>query len=204
MKIGVFGGTFDPPHLAHLIFADEARWQLKLNRVLWLLTPVSPLKSDEEISPWEQRLELLEAALAGNQKFEVSRVDIHRPGPHYAYESMKILAGEYGGDELIYLIGEDSLRDLAKWEQPGELLRYCHQVGVMRRPDVEINFKVLEGAIPGIQSKLIWVESPLLEISGRMIRDRLKFGQPVRYFLPDAVHELIREKELYNFKNQRR
>jgi len=201
MKIGVFGGTFDPPHMAHLIIAEEARWQLKLDLVLWLLTPVSPLKSEVEISPWEQRLELLDAALAGNQRFEVSRVDIDRPGPHYAYESMKILSGEYGGDELIYLIGEDSLRDLAKWERPGELLRYCHQVGVMGRSAVEFDFKDLEGAVPGIRSKLKWVDSPLLEISGRMIRDRLKFGQPVRYFLPDAVYEIIREKELYNFKN---
>jgi len=201
MKIGVFGGTFDPPHMAHLIIAEEARWQLKLDLVLWLLTPVSPLKSEVEISPWEQRLELLDAALAGNQKFEVSRVDIDRPGPHYAYESMQILAGEYGGDELVYLIGEDSLRDLAKWERPGELLRYCHQVGVMGRPAVDIDFKDLEGAVPGIRSKLKWVDSPLMEISGRMIRDRLKFGQPVRYFLPDAVHEIILEKELYNFKN---
>jgi len=201
MKIGVFGGTFDPPHMAHLIIAEEARCQLKLDRVLWLLTPVSPLKSDVEISPWEQRLELLEAALDGNQKFEVSRVDIDRPVPHYAYESMKILAGEYGGDELIYLIGGDSLRDLVKWERPSELLRYCYQVGVMRRPAVDIDFKNLEDAVPGIRSKLIWVDSPLLEISGRMIRDRVKFGQPVRYFLPDTVHEIIREKELYKFKN---
>jgi len=201
MKIGVFGGTFDPPHLAHLFFAEEARWQLKLDRILWLLTPISPLKSVVEISPWEQRLELIEAAVDGNQNFEVSRVDIDRPGPHYAYESMKILAGEHGGDELIYLIGEDSLRDLVKWERPDELLRYCQQVGVMRRPAVQVNFKYLEAAVPGIRSKLIWVDSPMLEISGRMIRERLKNGQPVRYLLPDAVLDIIHENELYYFKN---
>ena len=202
MRLGIFGGTFDPPHLAHLIFAQEAAFQLHLERVLWLLTPVSPLKSDLEISPWEQRLELLEAALAGNQKFEVSRVDIDRPGPHFAYESMKILADQNEGVQLLYLIGEDSLRDLTKWERPDELLRYCHQVGVMRRPEVETNLEQLEGNIQGIRSKIKWVESPLLEISGRMIRSRLRSGQPVRYYLPDAVHELIREKGLYKINNQ--
>jgi nicotinate-nucleotide adenylyltransferase len=202
MRLGIFGGTFDPPHLAHLIFAQEAAFQLHLERVLWLLTPVSPLKSDLEISPWEQRLELLEAALAGNQKFEVSRVDIDRPGPHFAYESMKILADQNEGVQLLYLIGEDSLRDLTKWERSDELLRYCHQVGVMRRPEVETNLEQLENNIPGIRSKIKWVESPLLEISGRMIRSRLRSGQPVRYYLPDAVHELIREKGLYKINNQ--
>jgi len=202
MRLGIFGGTFDPPHLAHLIFAQEAAFQLHLERVLWLLTPVSPLKSDLEISPWEQRLELLEAALAGNQKFEVSRVDIDRPGPHFAYESMKILADQNEGDQLLYLMGEDSLRDLTKWERSDELLRYCHQVGVMRRPEVETNLEQLENNIPGIRSKIKWVESPLLEISGRMIRSRLRSGQPVRYYLPDAVHELIREKGLYKINNQ--
>jgi nicotinate-nucleotide adenylyltransferase len=202
MRLGIFGGTFDPPHLAHLIFAQEAAFQLHLERVLWLLTPVSPLKSDLEISPWEQRLELLEASLAGNQKFEVSRVDIDRPGPHFAYESMKILADQNEGVQLLYLMGEDSLRDLTKWERSDELLRYCHQVGVMRRPEVETNLEQLENNIPGIRSKIKWVESPLLEISGRMIRSRLRSGQPVRYYLPDAVHELIREKGLYKINNQ--
>jgi nicotinate-nucleotide adenylyltransferase len=202
MRLGIFGGTFDPPHLAHLIFAQEAAFQLHLERVLWLLTPISPLKSDLEISPWEQRLELLEAALAGNQKFEVSRVDIDRPGPHFAYESMKILADQNEGVQLLYLIGEDSLRDLTKWERSDELLRYCHQVGVMRRPEVETNLEQLENNIPGIRSKIKWVESPLLEISGRMIRSRWRSGQPVRYYLPDAVHELIREKGLYKINNQ--
>jgi len=159
MRLGIFGGTFDPP-------------------------------------------ELLEAALAGNQKFEVSRVDIDRPGPHFAYESMKNLADQNEGDQLLYLMGEDSLRDLTKWERPDELLRYCHQVGVMRRPEVETNLEQLEGNIQGIRSKIKWVESPLLEISGRMIRSRLRSGQPVRYYLPDAVHELIREKGLYKINNQ--
>ena len=116
MRLGIFGGTFDPPHLGHLILAEEARYQLNLDRILWLLPPVSPLKTDAVISPLEQRLELLEAALQDNPYFEVSRIDIDRPQPHYAFESVKILKDEYPGEQLVYLIGGDSLEDLPSWE----------------------------------------------------------------------------------------
>lgn len=202
MRLGIFGGTFDPPHLAHLILAEESRHQLSLDRILWLLTPESPLKPDVAITSWEQRLELLEAALEDNPKFDVSRVDIDRPGPYFAYESMKILVEFHEGDQLIYLMGGDSLGDLPKWERPDKLLKYCHQIGVMQRPGAKINLEDLERTIPGIHSKLIWVESPLMEISGRMIRERLKFREPVRYFLPKAVYEIILEKDFYNSSNQ--
>ena len=202
MRLGIFGGTFDPPHLAHLILAQESRHQLNLDRILWLLTPESPLKPDMEISSWEQRLELLEAALKDNPRFDVSRIDIDRPGPYYAYESMKILVEIHTGDQLIYLMGGDSLGDLPRWERPDELVKYCHQIGVMQRPGTDINLEYLECTIPGINSKIIWIESPLMEISGRMIRERLKIGEPVRYFIPKEVYEIILEKDFYNSKNK--
>lgn len=197
MRIGIFGGTFDPPHIAHLILAEESRVQLDLDRVLWLLTPVSPLKPDVSISPWVQRLELLEASLLDNPHFGLSRVDIDRPAPHYAYESMQILGEAFQGDQLVYLLGGDSLRDLPKWARPKELLNNCYQIGVMQRPGAEVEIEELESSIPGIQSKLVRVESPLLEISGRVIRERLKNGKPVRYFLHPKVYEIILDKNYY-------
>jgi nicotinate-nucleotide adenylyltransferase len=197
MRLGIFGGTFDPPHLGHLILAEEARYQLNLDRILWLLTPVSPLKMDAVVSPWEQRLELLEAALQDNSSFEVSRIDIDRPQPHYAYESVKILKKEYPGEPLIYLIGGDSLGDLPSWERPGELTALCDQIGVMHRPGSPIDLDRLEKQVPGLTSKVAWVESPLIEISGRGIRKRLHTGDPVRYYLPGAVYQIIQDKGLY-------
>lgn len=199
MRIGIFGGTFDPPHIAHLILAGEATFQLNLDRVLWLLTPVSPLKTDQTISHWEQRLELLKAAIADNPTFELTRVDIDRPGPHYAYESMQILQGRYEFDKLIYLMGEDSLRDLPKWEHPNQLLDICSNLGVMRRPGTILDLKDLEQKIPGLKSKLCWVDAPLLEISGRLIRNRINTAQPVRYYLPERVYKLIVSKGYYDF-----
>jgi nicotinate-nucleotide adenylyltransferase len=199
MRIGIYGGTFDPPHIAHLILAGEASFQLNLGRILWLLTPVSPLKNDHSISPWQQRLELLNAAIDGNPAFELTRVDIDRTGPHYAFESMHILRRMYENDKLFYLMGEDSLRDLPHWERPDLLLDACSSLGVMRRPGTMLDLKNLEQKIPGLKAKLCWIDAPLLEISGKLIRKRILHAQPFRYFLPERVYQLIIENGYYEF-----
>ncbi len=195
MRVGIFGGTFDPPHLAHLILAEEARFQLELERILWVLTPVSPMKPDVHISPWKQRFELLEAALVDNPKFEISQVDIDRPAPHYAFETLRILGERYPADDIVFLMGGDTLRDLPQWEKPEELLSNCKEIGVMRRPGAEINLPELERMIPCLSLKVKWIEAPLLEISGSLIRKRLRLGEPVRYFLPDGVYQIIKSKK---------
>jgi nicotinate-nucleotide adenylyltransferase len=198
MRIGVFGGTFDPPHLAHLILAEEARYQLDLERVLWILTPLSPLKPDTSISLWTQRLDLLKAALLDNPHFEISRVDIDRPPPYYAFETLEILSESYSKGELVYLMGGDSLRDLPKWERPKELVDNCHALGVMRRQGDEIDLAGLEDVIPDLRTKVRWINAPLIEISGTQIRERLKHGEPVRYFLPPAVYQMIIDQNIYH------
>ena len=198
MRIGVFGGTFDPPHLAHLILAEEARYQLDLERVLWILTPLSPLKPDTSISLWTQRLDLLKAALLDNPHFEISRVDIDRPPPYYAFETLEILSESYSKGELVYLMGGDSLRDLPKWERPKELVDNCHALGVMRRQGDEIDLAGLEDVIPDLRTKVCWINAPLIEISGTQIRERLKHGEPVRYFLPPAVYQMIIDQNIYH------
>jgi nicotinate-nucleotide adenylyltransferase len=197
MRIGVFGGTFDPPHLAHLILAEEARYQLALERVLWVLTPESPLKPNDRITPVEQRLDMLEAALIENPAFEVSRVDLERPSPHYAFETLMILKESFSKGGLVYLMGGDSLRDLPKWEQPQALVDNCHTLGVMRRQGDEIDMASLEDEIPDLRTKVRWIDAPILEISGTQIRDRIKHGEPVRYFLAPAVYQIISDQKLY-------
>lgn len=196
-RLGIFGGTFDPPHLAHLILADEAIYQLNLKKVLWVLTPVSPLKPDKLISPWQMRLDLLESALANHSLFEVSRVDIDRPPPYYAYETLEILSQTYPTYELIYLVGGDSLRDFPTWKKPEQILTACDMIGVMRRPGEMIDMEALNRSIPGISSKVIWIEAPLIEISASVIREKIKLGQPTRYYLPTGVYDLIQEYGLY-------
>jgi nicotinate-nucleotide adenylyltransferase len=197
MEIGIFGGTFDPPHLAHLILAEEARYQLNLKRVLWVLTPVSPLKPDATISPVDQRIALLDAALSDNPAFEISRVDIDRSPPHYAFETLRILAESHSKENLIYLMGGDSLRDLPIWKQPQVLLDNCSALAVMRRQGDEIDMGSLESIFPHLRQKIRWIDAPLLEISGTQIRERLKQGGPVRYLLPPAVYRIITDQKLY-------
>ncbi len=197
MRIGVFGGTFDPPHLAHLILAEEARHQLGLERILWVLTPISPLKPDVHISPWEQRLELLEAALRDNPAFKTSREDIDRAAPHYTFETLEILTEIYENEEIIFLMGGDSLHQLPLWKEPEKILQYCREIGVMHRPGYEINMSELERVLPGLRAKVKWVLAPLVEISSKEIRKRLRIGEPVRYFLPSNVHKIIQSKQLY-------
>lgn len=197
MRVGIFGGTFDPPHLGHLILADEALHQLKLERLLWVLTPDPPHKQGQTISPWQQRFELVQAALADNPAFEISRVDVDRPGPHYAVDTVRLLHDQLPGEELFYLMGGDSLHDLPTWYQPQELVRLCAQFAVMHRPSDAIDLQTLEVLLPGIGAKVHFIEAPLLEISSGDIRERAASGQPFRYFLSPAVYNLVQSERYY-------
>lgn len=196
-RIGVFGGTFDPPHLGHLILASEARSQLGLDRLLWVLTSVPPHKLGQPITKLDDRLAMLELALKGEPAFEISRVDIDRPGPHYSTDTMKLLRQANPGATLVFLIGGDSLRDMVTWHEPGTLVAECDEIGVMRRPAVDMNLSSLEAQIPGIASKLRFVDAPLLEIASNEIRRRVAEGRPFRYFVLEEVYEYIVERGLY-------
>lgn len=197
MKLGLFGGTFDPPHLGHLILAAEAQHQLALDRVLWVLTANPPHKSGQAISIWSTRLDLLQAAIATDQGFAISRVEIDRPPPHYAFETLNLLKGEYPQAELVYLMGGDELRDLATWKQPADFVAACDAIGVMRRPADAVDLSYLEREIPGVTDKVCFLAAPLIEISASEIRRRARLGEPIRYFIPPPVYDLILERKLY-------
>lgn len=197
MRIGIFGGTFDPPHLGHLILAGEAFAQLQLDQLLWVLTPDPPHKQDRTITPCGQRIALVQAALEDSPAFELSRVEIDRPGPHYALETVRILAAQNPGADLFYLIGEDSLRDLPTWRQPQQFVAALAGLGVMRRPGGSADLDAVEQALPGIRAKVYWVDAPLLEISSHQIRQRVAEGRPYRYFVPPAVAKGIEAMRLY-------
>jgi nicotinate-nucleotide adenylyltransferase len=197
MRLGVFGGTFDPPHLGHLILAAEARSQLLLDRLLWVLTPYPPHKQNQSVSSLEQRLALVEAALAPDITFNLSRVEIDRPGPHYAADTIELLKQEYPDADIYYLIGGDSLHDLPTWHEPQRFLGQIAGLGVMRRPGDYINPTVLERALPGIDHKLLMIHAPLMEISSSELRQRIASGKPFRYYLPPAVYDLIVERGYY-------
>jgi nicotinate-nucleotide adenylyltransferase len=176
MRIGIFGGTFDPPHLGHLILAAEAHYQMALDRLLWILTPIPPHKLGNYITETDIREELVQAAIQGNPNFEYSRVDLDRPGPHYAVDTVRLLRKDFMGAEMVYLIGGDSLHDLPTWHHPKELVDEVDIFGVMRRPGDEIDLTHLDEVLPGLSVKIKFIEAPLLEISASQIRQRIKEG----------------------------
>ena len=198
MRIGLFGGTFDPPHLGHMILAAEARHQLKLDRLLFVLTPDPPHKRDRQITSLGHRLTLVEAALAENPAFELSRVEIDRPGPHYAVDTVRILQREFPGDDLIYLMGGDSMGDLTKWHDPAGFVEACHEIGVMHRPEFGFDIEEINAHLPGVAAKSRIINAPLLEIASREIRARIAEGRPYRYYLLPQVTQIIKARSLYS------
>jgi nicotinate-nucleotide adenylyltransferase len=196
-RIGIFGGTFDPPHIGHLILAAEAIDQLNLDLLLWMLTPNPPHKRKQKITPVESRLLLVEAAIRDNPYCQISQVEMNRPGPHFSVDTMRLLDGEYPGAKLFFLIGGDSLRDLPIWYRPLDLINLVDGIGVMRRPQDTVDLNALEAQLPGISQKILPIHTPLIDISSSDIRQRIKENKPFRYFLPSLVYEIIEKNKLY-------
>lgn len=197
MRAGIFGGTFDPPHLGHLILAAEAFAQLKLDRLLWLPTPLPPHKPGRPISPILQRMALVQAVVDPDPDFELSRVDVDRQPPYYAVDTLHHLRQQMPEAALVYLMGGDSLHDLLTWHQPREFVAACDELGVMRRPGSAVDLSFLESALPGISTKVRFVDTPLLDISSSDIRRRIATGEPYRYFVTREVWAMIRAQGLY-------
>ena len=196
-SIGVFGGTFDPPHLGHLILAAEALNQLKLSKVLWVLTPQPPHKPDRPITPLHMRLEMLKRALENAPEFEISTVEIDRPGPHYMLDTLDLLQFRQPLTRFVLLIGGDSLQNLPTWHRPDELVAAAYAFGVMRRPGDVIDTESLEKTLPGLKNKIRFIDTPQLEISSSSIRERIASGGHYRFYLPAEVYEVIRKNLLY-------
>lgn len=196
-RIGIFGGTFDPPHIGHLVLAAEACSQLELSCLLWVLTPNPPHKLDKAITPIDLRLKMIRAILRNSPEFGLSTVDIDRPGPHYALDTVNILKKTYPESLMIYIMGGDSLRDLPTWNKPAAFLDACHSVGVMKRLDSKVDLKILEKMLPGIGLKVRFIETPRIGISSHDIRGRIGEGRHFRYFLHPQVYEIIQKHNLY-------
>ena len=201
-RIGIFGGTFDPPHIGHQILAMEAYDELKLDKLFWVLAPQPPHKIGKKITPIDIRIQMVQAAIQHDEVFEMSTVDIDRPGPHYVLDTVKIFRSLFPQATLIFLIGGDSLRDLPEWHQPREFLDACDKLGVMHRPGEKLHLDELEKKLPGLSQKVEFIEAPLLEISSNLIRQLVAAGKPFQYYLPQEVYKIVKEKNLYRKETQ--
>lgn len=195
MRVGILGGTFDPPHYGHLILAELAADSLALDRVLFVPAADPPHKGGLRASA-QHRVALVERAIAGNPRFALSRVDLDRPGPHYSVEMVQLVQAEFPGAALIFLIGGDSLRDLPTWSRPDELIKRV-RLGVMRRPGSAPDLTQLEREIPGLGERIDWIDAPQIEISASALARRVAAGLSIRYQTPDAVRAYIDDHQLY-------
>jgi nicotinate-nucleotide adenylyltransferase len=199
MRIGIFGGTFDPVHVGHLILATESASQLELDKVLWMVTADPPHK-DEQVQPVEDRLAMVAAAIDADPLFEISRIEIDRPGPHRTVDTMRQLHKDFPADTLVYLMGGDSLEDLPHWYHPDKFLSACEEIGVLRRPGHIIDLLKLERDLPGISAKVRFIDSALIDISSTQLRQAIAEGKPFRYSLPPDVYQYIVQTGLYRRK----
>ena len=197
MRVGVLGGTFDPIHYAHLVIAEESRLRLQLDRVLFVPSGQPPHKLAKVITPAEHRLAMLQLAIASNPHFEVSRVDMDRCGPCYSVDLLEILQDRLkAGAELYFIVGLDSLAELPTWHEPARLIRLC-RLAVVRRPGYHVDMVQLETILPGVVSRLEFVEAPEMGISSSEIQRRVRAGLPIKYQLPEPVEAYIVEHGLY-------
>ena len=197
MRVGVFGGTFDPIHIGHLVAAEETRVQLSLERVVFVPAGLPPHKLANHISPVEHRLAMVQLAIASNPYFTVSRVDIDRFGPCYTVDTMELLRDEWGPDTGLYFImGSDSLADILTWHKPERLIRLC-RLAVVKRPGYDVDIEELDRLLPGIASRVRFINSPLIDVASCDIRRRVREGLSIKYQVPEVVEKYIYEHGLY-------
>lgn len=200
MRIGVFGGTFDPIHMGHLIVAEDARVALELDKALFIPAGQPWFKSYRQITDSRHRLEMVKLAVESNPFFDVSDIEIRRSGPSYTVDTLAELRVQYMDAELIVILGVDALREIDRWHQPRLLFELASVVG-MARPGAALDPSVLNAAIPGASSRMLLLDSTLIDISGTDIRVRVAAGRSIRYRVPAAVERYISENGLYVCNN---
>ena len=196
--VGAIGGTFDPPHYGHLVGAQEACALLGLDRVLFVPTGQPPHKLGEPVSTVDDRLRMTSLAIDGNTTFAISRADVDRPGPSYTVDLIPLLRREVGPNvELVFLIGMDSLRDLASWKDPEAILKQCRLIAFSRPGYLPVDLDELDRAVPGARDRVTILRTPGVDISSTELRMRVSRHQPIRYLVPPNVESYIRQHELY-------
>jgi len=196
IRLGLLGGTFDPPHYGHLVAAQEALWQLDLERVLFLPARQNPLKRGEPMSDAETRCAMVECAIADDPRFELSRLDLDRPGPSFTVDLLKSLQAPER--ELFFLAGADILAELPRWHAPLEVLALATFV-VANRPGAPVpDLDQLAHRLPGADGRVRLLDMPGVDISSSDLRARVALGRPIRYLTPPSVERFIVERRLYS------
>ena len=198
MRIGIYGGTFDPVHLGHLLLAETCREQCHLDRVIFIPAGVPPHKQGRELTAGSLRAEMLEFAIAGHSEFSVDRSEIRRSGPSYTVDTLRGLRQEHPADELFFLMGADSLAEFSLWKEPREIATLASVIvvnrGTQTPPDLDSLVPLL-GSEP--VARIQRVTMPGIDISASDLRRRAHAGLSLRYRIPRAVERFIIEHKVY-------
>jgi len=191
MDVGLFGGSFNPPHVAHLIVAEVARDQFGLDEVWWIPNATPPHKSPDELADVEHRLEMTKRAVSDNSAFQLCDIEIERAGVSYTVETVRALQEQYPDTDFGLIIGSDSLDHFAEWHRPDEIAERVPLV-VYKRPGV-----IDTVPEPRFARHVRFVAAPVMEVSGTEIRSRCRSGRSIRYLVPEGVRTYIEENGLY-------
>ncbi len=189
MRTGIFGGTFDPPHIGHLIAAQDAGTELALDRVLFVPAAEPPHKQGQNITSASIRLEMLEAALRDQARFEICTLELQRAGPSFTVDTLRALHERWPDQELYLLIGADQAHTLPSWREPQHIARLARIVSLSR-----LGVEALLAPQPLVQRE---VRVTRIDVSAHDIRQRVARGRPIRYLVPAAVEAFIYERGLY-------
>ncbi len=192
-RVGIMGGTFDPVHHGHLVSADEARWQFRLDEVLFVPTG-QPWQKPTGVSAAEDRYLMTVIATASNPAFTVSRLEIDTPGPTYTVDTLRRLATELDGARLFFVTGADAVLQILTWKDPEEVFALAEFIAVTR-PGYELSG--LPGTVPAAAGRVHAMRVPALDISSTDIRARVAAGAPIQYLVPDGVARYIEKRGLY-------
>jgi nicotinate-nucleotide adenylyltransferase len=196
-RIGVFGGTFDPVHVGHLLVATYALDALSLDTLLFVPAGRPPHKPGQIVSLDEDRWAMLELAIAGRPGFEMSDADLVREGPSYTVDLLKRLTSTYGDVQLFFVIGADSLRDFHTWHQPASIPALA-TIAVAGRPGVVVDIAAATHLTPALAGRVVEIDIPLIDVSATTIRERIREGRPIWYQTPKPVEQYILDHRLYS------
>jgi nicotinate-nucleotide adenylyltransferase len=196
VRVGIYGGVFNPPHHGHLIAAQEAHAQLGLDVVVWIPVGDAPHRQIEQDPGAEARFEMVEMATAADERFEVSRIEIDREGPSYTVDTLRELHERGPDDELFLILGGDQAAALPSWHEPAEVMSLA-TVAVFERATTSFNsIRITLAHFPG-GDRLRFLQMPRIDISSTMVRRRATAGKPIRYLVPDKVAHFIGAQSLY-------
>ncbi len=198
-KIGISGGTFDPVHFGHLLAAEYARCEFGLDKVLFVPLGLPPHKNPDLITDSESRFEMVQLAVRGNPGFEVSRIELDRPGFTYTVDTLEELRARYGPEtRLLYIVGADVVGELLTWKDWARVFSICEFIAVIRpESGREAFLRQVERLRKEYGAKIHPLDMPPMGISSSLIRSRVREGKSIRYMVPAAVEEYIYGKGLY-------